>query len=160
MELIVAVDKNWGIGKGNDLLFRISEDLKRFKAMTVGHAILVGKRTLDSFPGGKPLPNRTNIVLCFPEEECPPEVRKVTSVEEAVAVCREYDVVYVSGGESIYRQLLPYCQKAHVTKIHSAKDADRFFPNLDEDPSWQITDESPVQTQDSLQYSFITYERT
>lgn len=159
MELIVAVDKNWGIGKGNDLLCHLPGDLKRVKEITWGHALIMGKKTLESLPGGNPLPGRPHIVLCFPDEVIDKDVTTVHSVEEAVAEAGKYDRAFVFGGESIYRALLPYVDKAYITKIHHSFDADRFFPNLDETGEWIVTEEGETQEGNNLSWTYYTYER-
>ncbi len=159
MELIVAVDKNWGIGKGNDLLCHLPGDLKRVKEITWGHALIMGKKTLESLPGGNPLPGRPHIVLCFPDEVIDKDVKAVHSVEEAVEEAKKYDRAFVFGGESIYRALLPYVDKAYITKIHHAFEADRFFPNLDETGEWIITEQSETIEDNSLSWTYYTYER-
>ena len=146
MKILVAVDKNWGIGSKNGLLARLPADMKSFKDATTGNAIVVGRNTYLSFPV-RPLPNRTTYVIAPTENEFP-EVKCFTSVEEFVAfskTCR--DEIYVSGGGMIYKSLLPYCEEATVTKIDHAFDADTFFPNLDEIPDWEIISESePIET--------------
>lgn len=160
MELIVAVDKNWGIGKGNDLLCHIPADLKHVKELTIGHALILGKKTLESLPGGNPLPDREHIVLCFPDEVIDKDVIVVNSIEEALKKASEFSRTFVFGGESIYRAFLPYVDKAYVTKIDKAFDADRFFPNLDEDPNFKMTEEGEVMTHKDLNFTFTIYERT
>ncbi|MDP4133867.1 MAG: dihydrofolate reductase [Bacillota bacterium] len=159
MELIVAVDKNWGIGKGNELLVHLPGDLKRVKEITMGHALILGKKTLESFPGGNPLPGRPHIVLCFPDEKIDKDVIVVNSIEEAVKKASLYDRSFVFGGESVYRSMLPYCTKAYVTKIDYAFDADRFFPNLDEDESWKVKDIGETNTYNDINYTYLIYER-
>ncbi len=159
MELIVAVDQAWGIGKGNNLLCHIPDDLKHVKELTLGHALILGKKTLESFPGGNPLPGRPHIVLCFPDETIDKNVIVVHSVEEAMAVSAAFDHVFVFGGESVYRAFLPYVKKAYITKIDKTFDADRFFPNLDNDPHWHVTDCGDKRTYGDLSYAFYTYER-
>ncbi len=159
MELIVAVDKNWGIGKGNDLLCHIPGDLKRVKEITWGHALIMGKKTLESLPGGNPLPGRPHIVMCFPDEKIDKDVTMVHSVDEALKEAEKYERAFVFGGESIYRALLPYVDKAYITKIHKAFDADRFFPNLDDMPEWRITEEGETLCENDLSWTYCTYER-
>lgn len=159
MELVVAVDRAFGIGKGNELLCHIPDDLKHVKELTMGHALILGKKTLESFPGGNPLPGRPHIVLCFPEETIDKDVFVVHSVEEALRAADAFERVFVFGGESIYRAFLPYVQKAYVTKIDHTFDADRFFPNLDSDPAWHVTEQSETHSHNGLSYAFYTYER-
>ena len=141
MNVIVAADKNWGIGKDNKLLVSIPSDMKFFRTQTTGKVVVMGRKTLESFPNGMPLKNRTNIVLTRnPDYEVKGGV-VVHSVEELLEVLKPYEEedIYVIGGDSIYRLLLPYCRTAHVTKIDFAFEADTYFPNLDEDGSWEIT---------------------
>ena len=159
MELIVAVDKNWGIGKGNDLLCHLPGDLKRVKEITWGHALIMGKKTLESLPGGNPLPGRPHIVLCFPDEVIDKDVTVVHSVAEAVEASKTYDRAFVFGGESIYRALLPYVDKAYITKIDKAFDADRFFPDLDSDSDWVVTEKGETLYHGDIPFAYCTYER-
>ena len=161
MNLIVAVDKNWGIGYQNKLLNSIPEDMKYFRETTTGKVVVMGRKTLESFPNGLPLKNRTNIVITGDHTYKAKDAIIVHSIEEALEELKKYDTndIYVIGGESIYRQLLPYCDVAHVTKIDFAYEADSHFPNLDEDDEWEITGESDEQTYFDLEYQFVKYER-
>ena len=161
MNLIVAVDKNWAIGKENKLLVSIPADMKFFRETTGGKVVVMGRKTLESFPGGKPLKNRTNIVLTTDTSYCVKDALAVHSVEELLEELKKYDRedIYVIGGESIYRQLLPYCRLAHVTKIDLAYEADTYFPNLDDMDDWEVTGESEEQTYFDLEYTFVRYER-
>ena len=139
MKAIAAADKNWGIGYKNRLLVSIPSDMKFFRQTTTGKVVVMGRKTLESFPNGMPLKNRTNIVL--------------TSN-------RNYQVkIYVIGGESIYRMLLPYCDTALVTKIDHAFQADAYFPDLDAMDDWEMTEESEEQTCFDLEFCFTKYER-
>ena len=161
MNLIVAVDKNWGIGYQNKLLNSIPEDMKYFRETTTGKVVVMGRKTLESFPNGLPLKNRTNIVITGDHTYKAKDAIIVHSIEEALEELKKYDTndIYVIGGESIYRQLLPYCDTAHVTKIDHAYEADAWFPNLDEDPDWEITADSDEQYYFDLTYHFLKYER-
>lgn len=161
MNLIVAVDKNWAIGKENKLLVSIPADMKFFRETTGGKVVVMGRKTLESFPGGKPLKNRNNIVLTTDTSYCVKDALAVHSVEELLEELKKYDRedIYVIGGESIYRQLLPYCRLAHVTKIDHAYEADTYFPNLDDMDDWEVTGESEEQTYFDLEYTFVRYER-
>lgn len=161
MNLIVAVDENWGIGYQNQLLVSIPADMKFFRETTVGKVVAMGRKTLESFPGGQPLKKRTNIVLTRDPNYQVKDAIVVHSMEEMVEELKKYEEeeIYVIGGESIYRQLLPYCKVAYVTRIHHVYQADTFFPNLDEMEDWQLTGISEEQTYFDLEYEFTRYER-
>lgn len=161
MNLIVAVDRNWAIGNRNELLIRIPNDHKHFREETTGKVVVLGRKTLETFPQGLPLKNRTNIILSRDETYRVKDATVVHSLEELQGELKKYadEDVYVIGGESVYRQLLPYCRTAHVTKIDHEYEADSYFPNLDEDPDWEITGNSDEQTYFDIPYSFVRYER-
>ena len=161
MNLIVAVDKNWAIGKENKLLVSIPQDMKFFRETTMGKVVVMGRKTLESFPGGQPLKKRTNIVITRDKNYSVKDAIVVHSVEEALDELKNYNSedVYVIGGDSIYRQMLPYCDVAHVTKINHAYEADTYFPNLDENEEWLVTGVSDEQTYFNLEYEFVRYER-
>ena len=161
MNLIVAVDKNWAIGKDNKLLVSIPQDMKFFRETTMGKVVVMGRKTLESFPGGQPLKKRTNIVITRDQNYSVKDAIVVHSVEEALEELKNYNSedVYVIGGDSIYRQMLPYCHVAHVTKINHAYEADTYFPNLDEKEEWLVTGVSDEQTYFDLEYEFVRYER-
>ena len=161
MNLIVAVDKNWAIGKGNQLLVSIPQDMKFFRETTIGKVVVMGRKTLETFPGGQPLKKRVNIVITRDKDYKVNDAIIVHSVEEALEELKKYDEedIYVIGGESIYRQMLPYCNLAHVTKINHAYEADTYFPNLDEMDDWEVTGVSDEQTYFNLEYEFVRYER-
>lgn len=161
MNLIVAVDSNWAIGNKNELLISIPNDHKHFREETTGKVVILGRKTLDTFPQGLPLKNRTNIILSRDKNYTVKDAIVVHSVEELLEETKKYNDgdIYVIGGESIYRQLLPYCNVAHVTKIDHEYTADTYFPNLDEDDEWQITADSDEQTYFDIAYSFVKYER-
>ncbi|MDD6440593.1 MAG: dihydrofolate reductase [bacterium] len=160
MNLIVAVDKNWAIGKDNKLLVSIPADMKFFRETTKGNIVVMGRKTLESFPQGQPLQNRVNIVISRNKDYKVKGAVVVHSIEEAIEEAKKYEGdVYVIGGESIYRAMLPYCQTALVTKIDHAYTADTYFPNLDEDPEWELTGETEEQTYFDLEYVFRRYER-
>lgn len=161
MNLIVAVDKNWAIGYQNKLLVSIPQDMKFFREMTTGKVVVMGRKTLESFPNGLPLKKRVNIVLTGNPSYQVKDAIIVHTVEECLKEIKKYDPedVYVIGGESIYRQLLPYCIRAYVTKIDRAFHADTYFPNLDQDPEWKMTKVSEEQTYFDLEYEFRIYER-
>ncbi len=161
MNLNVAVDKNWAIGKENKLLVSIPQDMKFFRETTMGKVVVMGRKTLESFPGGQPLKKRTNIVITRDKNYSVKDAIVVHSVEEALEELKQYPTedVYVIGGDSIYRQMLPYCDIAHVTKINHAYEADTYFPNLDEKEEWLVTGVSDEQTYFDLEYEFVRYER-
>ncbi len=163
MNLIVAVDENWAIGNKGKLLVSIPSDMKFFRGETSGEgkAVILGRKTLESFPGGRPLKNRLNVVLTKNQDFKVDGAVVVHSVEEALEAVKDYadDKIYVIGGDTIYHQFLPYCNLAHVTKIYHAYEADAHFPNLDEMPEWQVTGESDEQTYFDLEYQFVRYER-
>jgi dihydrofolate reductase len=161
MNLIAAVDQNWAIGKNNELLVRIPMDQKFFRETTTGKVVVMGRKTLESFPGGQPLKNRTNIVLTHNSNYKVKDAIVVHSLEELDSELAKYNSedVYVIGGEKIYEQLLDRCDVAHITKINYAYDADAYFPNLDERPEWVITGDSEEQTYFDLEFYFYRYER-
>lgn len=154
MKLIVAVDKNWGIGKNNDLLCHLPDDMKNFRKITMGHKIVMGRKTLESFPEGKPLKNRTNIVLS--SNEIKEDVITCHSIEEVLQICD--NDTFVIGGGSIYKQFLPYCKEAYITRIHKDFNADTFFPKID-DTKWILTEKSQIMTQNNIDFHFETWVR-
>ena len=161
MNLIVAADKNWAIGHENKLLVSIPADMKFFREMTTGKVVVMGRKTLESFPGGLPLKNRINVVLTKNKDYHVKDAVVVHSVEEALEELEKYDTkdVYVIGGDTVYRQMLPYCDTAHVTKIDHAYEADTYFPNLDEEKEWELTADSEEQTYFDLEYRFLLYKK-
>lgn len=159
MNLIAAVDRNWAIGKDNSLLISIPEDMQFFRATTMGNVIVMGRRTLESFPSARPLPGRTNIILTGKPDY---EVRGATVVHDTEQLFEELkkydsDDIFFIGGESVYRQFAPYCKVAYITKIDYSYDADAFFPNLDEIPGWTVHDESEENTYFDIPYTFVSY---
>jgi len=161
MNLVVAVDENWAIGNKNELLIRIPNDHKHFREETTGKVVVLGRKTLETFPQGLPLKNRTNIILSKNPSYQVKDAIVVHSVEELLEELKKYadEDIYIIGGDSVYKQMLPYCDVAHVTKIDHAYDADAYFPNLDEDEEWEITAESDEQTYFDIPYYFLKYER-
>ncbi len=157
MNLIVAVDQNWAIGKDGDQLIYIPEDLKRFKALTTGHPVILGRKTLATFPGGRPLKGRENLILsATPGYQV--EGAKVYPDLEALLADAPEDA-FVIGGESVYRTLLPHCDTAYVTKIDAQFPADRYFPNLDEDGDWTISEQSDPLEHEGTAFHYVTYIR-
>jgi dihydrofolate reductase len=161
MNLIAAVDRNWAIGYKNELLVRIPEDQKWFRETTTGKAVIMGRKTLESFPNKSPLKNRLNVVITSDMNYSVPGAVVVHSIDEAVEAVRDYadDDVYVIGGESIYRQMLPLCSTAHITKVDYAYQADAHFPDLDKEDGWKITETSDERTYFDIIYEFVKYER-
>ena len=161
MNCIVAVDANWGIGKDNDLLISIPEDMKYFRKVTAGKTLIYGRKTLESFPGQKPLPKRRNIVITRKANYDAGTAEIVNSVEEAYLAVKDEDPgnVFVIGGGAIYRQMLPFCTRAYVTRIDKVFDADTFFPDLDSDPEWKIESESETMNYEGISYRFVIYKR-
>ncbi len=160
MKAIVVVDRNWAIGKGNSLLAHLPGDLKYFKEKTLGKVVAMGRQTLESFPGGKPLPERTNIVLTT-NEDYPAACEICCSKDQLFQCLADYDPedVFIIGGEQVYREFLPYCDKVYVTKIDAVFPADKYFPNLDEDSEWELVYESEPVTEKGLTYRFTEYTR-
>lgn len=160
MKMIVAADKNWGIGLGNALLVRIPSDMKFFRSETMEKVIIMGRKTLESFPQGQPLAGRVNIVMTRDASYSVKGAVVVHSLEEALEESKKYGKeVYCIGGESIYRQFLPYCDEALVTRIDHSYEADRYFPDLDVLPEWELVQESEEQTYFDLAYTFTKYQR-
>lgn len=161
MNLIVAVDQNWAIGKENSLLVSIPEDMKFFRETTTGNVVVMGRKTLESFPEGRPLKNRTNIVITNNTSYEKEGAIIVHDLNELDAVLAEYDSdrIYVIGGASIYALLLDRCDTAFITKIDHSYDADTWFPNLDEKPEWEMTSVSEEKVCDDLTYHFCIYKK-
>lgn len=158
MNLIVAVDENWAIGYKNSLLARISPDLKRFKELTLGHPVLLGRKTLETFPGGRPLPGRANYILSANPDYAAPEGAVVLrSLTEAESVCPAD--TFVIGGDSVYRAALPLCDTAYVTQIGAVFPADAWMPNLDADGGWTVMEESAPQEWEGVRFRYLTYKR-
>ena len=159
MNMIVAVDSNWAIGHKGKLLVSIPEDMQFFRRETTGKVVVMGRKTLESFPNGLPLKNRVNVVITKDKEDNVKDAIICHSIEEALEVLKQYndEDIYVIGGESVYRQFLPYCSVAHVTKINYSYDADTYFPNLDEMDEWTIEESSDERTYFDLEYEFVKY---
>jgi len=158
MIAILHADKKWGIGKKNDLMFRLPLDMKFFRETTSGKIVCMGYNTLLSFPGSKPLKNRTNIVLC--EDGLSPEgCIAVHSVQELLSAVKQYnkDDVFVIGGASVYRTLLPYCEKVYLTKVDADGGAEVFFPDLDKDENFVLVSESAPVDDNGYTIRFTTY---
>ena len=162
MDLIVAVGADWGIGCEGDLLFSIPEDMKYFRTMTQGKVVVMGRKTLESLPGGKPLKNRTNIVLSQNPDYVVEGAQVCQSIAEVLATVRGYaeDEVMVIGGAGIYRALLPYCKRAYVTHVEATAPADTYFPDLTKEPGWALVKEGEQQEHEGLHYRFCVYENS
>lgn len=161
MKEIVCVDNNWAIGRANDLIYHIPDDMKYFRQKTTGNVVVMGLATLKSFPGSRPLKNRVNIVLCDdPDFRCE-GASIVYSIDELLEAVSGYntDSVYVIGGASVYAQMLPYCNTVYVTKVDSESPADKYFPNLDESEEWELTEESEEYDYNGLKYKFTVYNK-
>ncbi|MBQ8138882.1 MAG: dihydrofolate reductase [Lachnospiraceae bacterium] len=161
MNIVAAVDNNWAIGNKGELLVSIPNDQKTFRLLTTGKVVVLGRKTLDTFPQKQPLPNRTNIILSRDKNFKVKGAVVVNSVGELMEYLKPYksEDIYIIGGESIYEQLLPYCDTAHITAIDYEYEADTYLKNLDEDPEWVKTADSDEITYFDLSYSFVKYER-
>ena len=155
MFAIVCVSENWGIGKDGDLLFHIKDDLRRFRELTLDKSVIMGRKTLESLPGGKGLPRRHNVVLTTNRDYTAENAEIIHFPVEAVFAGGEDAAVI--GGEQIYRLLLPLCEKVCVTKVFAAPEADAFFPDLDADPKWQVERESEIFEEDGLRWQYVDY---
>ena len=163
MNAIVVVDQNWAIGREGDLLFSLPTDMKRFRSLTLGGTVVLGRKTLDSFPGGKALPGRRNIVVSrnvdFDREGC--EVASNLKAALDLAANTEDDKLWIIGGGSVYTALLSHCKRVYLTKVDAvAEDADTFFPNLDKLPAWEVERTSDPVTENGVTYRFIDYVNT
>ena len=159
MNLIVNADSNWGIGKDGKLLYHIPQDMKYFKEQTIGGAIIMGRKTLESMPGGKPLKNRVNIVLTRNKDYKPDGVIVVHSVEEAIEASKASEKVFVVGGEDIYKLFMPYCDTAYVTRVYATMPADSHIINFDESDEWELTHATKDFSSEEVLYDFAIYTR-
>lgn len=158
MELIVAVYDDWGIGRDGTQPIALAADRKFFRENTRGAMVIAGRKTVADFPGGKPLPGRINVVLTRSAEEIP-GFTVCHSPEEAVRLGKSAERATVIGGGSVYRQMLPVCDKAYVTKVHCTPVSDTYFPNLDEDKDWKLTRILQSGEEDGISYEMCLYER-
>ena len=158
MELIVAVYDDWGIGRDGTQPIALSADRKFFREMTRGAMVIVGRRTIADFPGQKPLPGRVNVALTRTEQEIP-GFTVCYSPEAAVELAKTAQRAMVIGGGSIYKQMLPYCDTAYVTKVHVTPESDTCFPNLDEDPDWTLTEILQSGEENGISYEMCLYKR-
>ena len=160
MVAIVAVAENWGIGKDGDLLFSLRQDMRRFRTLTSYMTVIMGRKTLESLPGGKPLPKRRNIVLSSRME--PVEgVEIAHNIEELLSLVADdpAEEVYVIGGGQVYAALLPHCDKVLLTRVYASPEADAFFPDLDADPAWKVESESELLEEEGIHFRYIDYIR-
>lgn len=162
MNAIVAVDNNWAIGNKGQLLISIPADMKMFRQETTGKVIVLGRKTIETFPNCKPLPNRVNIVMSTRPDYKVEGATVVHNVEELLEELKQYNTedVYIIGGDSVYKQMIDYCDTVHVTKIDREYEADAYFPNLDKMPEWHITAESEEQVYFDTTYAFVKYEKS
>lgn len=158
MNLIVAVYADWGIGRDGTQPIALNADRKFFRATTRGAAVIVGRRTTEDFPGQKPLPGRKNYLLTRGNGEYPGFI-PCHSPEEALELTKDAEKVFVIGGGSVYRQMLPYCDTAYITKLGVCPVSDTFFPNLDEDPQWQLEGTLLQGEEDGVPYEMLRYRR-
>ena len=158
MEAIVAVFSDWGIGSEGTQQVVLTADRKHFRELTAGAAVLVGRRTMQDFPGGQPLKGRENLVLTR-QNISVPGATVVHSELEAVEASARYDRCLVIGGASVYRQMMPWVDTVHITKIDLAPPSDSFFPNLDASPDWTCAEEGPWLEENGVRYCFCTYRR-
>lgn len=161
MNLIASADNNWAIGYQGQLLASIRADLQNFKKITMGKTVVLGRKTLETFPSGRPLPGRRNIILTRDRTCKIPDAETVNSVEDLMNLLKDVDTndIFIIGGSSVYAQMLPYCDVAYITRIDYTFQADSFIPNLDKDPDWELVEESDEQTCYDLVYYFRKYVR-
>lgn len=158
MDAIVAVYDDWGIGANGTQPVAVSADRKFFRSTTKGAAVIVGRKTLADFPGGQPLPKRRNIVLTR-QDVSMDGVEIAHSPGEAAQMVAGMENVFVIGGGSVYRQMLPLCDRAYVTKVHAEPESDTFFSNLDRDPGWKCSEILRSGEENGIFYEMCLYER-
>lgn len=159
MKLIVAVSQNWGIGKDNDLLFNIPKDMKFFRETTLGKVVVLGRKNLETFPGGKPLPKRTNVIITRNKDYKCEGAIVVNDIDKVTELGFADDEIFVIGGEQIYAQMIKFCDTCYVTKVAETVDADRFMVNLDESDEWVLAEAQPEIEDNGHKISFCRYER-
>ena len=160
MKAILSADRNWGIGYQNKLLVSIPSDMRFFREMTEGKVVIMGRKTLESFPNGLPLKKRVNVVLTHDRSYQVKDAVIVHDKNELMEELKKYqEDIFVVGGGSVYELLLPYCDTAYVTRIDMEYQADTFFPDLDQDPEWELTEESDEQTCFDIEFTFTVYRR-
>lgn len=160
MKFIAAVDNNWAIGNKGRLLIRISEDQKNFRQTTMGHVVVLGRKTLEEFPGGRPLKGRTNIILSRNPEYLVEGAVVVHSMDELWKELDRYDTddIFVIGGQTIYDALIPYCDTAVITKIDRSFEADAHITDLDKAEGWHVVEERPGEDTSEVNFTFVTYK--
>lgn len=165
IHVIVAVCDDWGIGADGGMVVANRVDMRHFVEKTTGHTVLMGRRTLESFPGGRALKNRRNVVLTRDPLFVRAGVEPVRTLEEALTTVACDDEVWIVGGGRVYEELLPYASEAVVTKNHCLRNSDTFFPNLDDDPEWEVATASDTyeiaegEGDAGVQFEFVTYRR-
>ena len=161
MNLIVSADREWGIGKNGGMLFHMPGDLKYFKRMTTGKVVVMGRKTLESLPGGKPLPNRENIVLTQSQDFAVDGARVCHSEEELLLLLEgcDPDDIFIIGGAEVYRRMMSRCRRAYITKVDSVGGAERFLPDFDSAPGWRLASESEPVAENGVTYRFCLYEQ-
>lgn len=161
MNLIVVVDQNWGIGCQGEQMVYLKEDLKRFKEITQGGTVILGRKTLATFPKQMPLPNRRNLILTHNSSLEIPNAEAFSDMNQLLqALPPNTEDVFVIGGGSVYQAFLPLCAKAFVTRVEAAFPVDCYFPNLEENPDWTLTEQSPTQTEQGVNFTYCSYENT
>jgi len=158
MELIVAVYENWGIGRAGTQPIVIPEDRKHFRSVTGSATVIVSDRTMLDFPGSRPLKGRRNIILSIDPSFTCEGAEVARSIPEAVGMLKPGERAFVIGGASVYRQMLPLCERAYLTKLYCAPECDVFFPDLDAMPNWRVVEQGSVQTSGDIAYRFLTYK--
>lgn len=163
MNIILAADRKWAIGKDNDLLIHLPGDLKYFKKTTTGKTVIMGRKTLESLPGGKPLPNRRNIILTRSKDFEVPGAEVFHSIEDVLQLIKsgnlESDETFIIGGAEIYKQMMQHCDKFYITKIDAELPADCYFVDLDQIEDLKITWRAPVEEYQGTKYQYVLYER-
>ena len=158
MELIVAVYDDWGIGRDGTQPIALSADRKFFRQTTKGAMVIAGRRTIEDFPGKQPLPGRVNVAVTRSAAEIP-GFTLCKTIEEAAELAKTAERAFVIGGGSIYRQLLPYCEAAYITKVHCTPESDTFFPNLDVSPDWRLDSVLQSGEENGIAYEMCLYRR-
>ena len=157
MDCIVNVTQNWGIGNENKLLVSISADLKRFRQLTLGKTVILGRKTLETFPHGRPLKNRENIILSTQSTYAVEGATVAHNVEEVLALCKKAENPCVIGGASVYELLLPYCHRALITKMEMTIPADTYFPDLDALSQWSVVSISDWENEEGIAFQYVEY---